>query len=119
LGQVKPGMKGPRANEAFPELVQAVFELERAIGPPGREPSGMATINRHAAFTPHTDAGAGKGQSTSLIVGLGTYAGGQLVVEGQASDIRHRPLEFDGWRRRHWTRPFEGERFSIVWFTPA
>ena len=22
------------------------------------------------------------------------------------------------WRQRHWTLPFEGERFSVVWFTP-
>jgi diketogulonate reductase-like aldo/keto reductase len=33
-------------------------------------------------------------------------------------DIRYSPLQFDGWNQRHWTLPFEGERFSIVWFTP-
>ena len=32
--------------------------------------------------------------------------------------IRYAPLEFDGWQQRHWTLPFAGERFSIVWFTP-
>lgn len=31
---------------------------------------------------------------------------------------RYRPLEFNGWTQRHWTLPFEGERFSVVWFTP-
>ena len=62
--------------------------------------------------------GQGLGQSTSLIVGLGDYDGGELVVEGEPFDIRYAPLTFDGWRQRHWTLPFAGERFSLVWFTP-
>ena len=36
----------------------------------------------------------------------------------QAHDVRYAPLEFNGWTQRHWTLPFEGERFSLVWFTP-
>ena len=36
----------------------------------------------------------------------------------QAHDVRYTPLTFDGWRERHWTLPFQGERFSLVWFTP-
>mgnify|MGYP005853764285 CR=1 FL=1 len=40
------------------------------------------------------------------------------MVEGEEHDIRYRPVEFNGWKQRHWTLPFEGERFSLVWFTP-
>ena len=40
-------------------------------------------------------------------------------TKGDAHDVRYAPTEFDGWRERHWTRPFRGERFSLVWFTPA
>jgi hypothetical protein len=75
-------------------------------------------INRNAQFRPHVDSGAGAGQSTSLIVGLGTYVGGELMVEGDKYDIRYNPIEFNGWTQRHWTLPFRGERFSLVWFTP-
>ena len=53
-----------------------------------------------------------------MIAGLGEYSGGDLVVEGSVNDIRYKALEFDGWQQRHWTLPFDGERFSIVWFTP-
>ena len=106
-----------RGNAEFEELTHAIFELERTIAP-GRTPSTMVAVNRRATFLPHTDAGAGFGQSTSLIVGLGDYTGGELVVEGEPHDIRYAPLTFDGWRQRHWTLPFEGERFSLVWFTP-
>ena len=55
----------------------------------------------------------------SMIVGLGDYSGGELMVEGSQHDIRYKAVEFDGWKLRHWTRPFRGERFSLVWFTPA
>ena len=108
----------PRGNLACPELAEAVFELERALAP-GRPPSTMVAINRRASFRPHTDAGAGLGQTTSLIVGLGDYTGGELAVEGAVVPIRYVPHEFDGWRSRHWTLPFAGERFSLVWFSPA
>jgi hypothetical protein len=106
-----------RGNVLFDELVHATFALESALMP-DRPPSTMVAVNRRALFRPHTDAGSGFGQSTSLIVGLGDYSGGELVVEGEPSDIRYKPLQFDGWRQRHWTLPFEGERFSLVWFTP-
>jgi len=66
----------------------------------------------------NSDSGAGAGQSTSLIVGLGTYTGGELMVEGEKKDIRYKAIEFNGWKQRHWTLPFHGERFSLVWFTP-
>ena len=107
----------PKANLLFPELVKAAFELEVVLCP-NRPPSSTIAINRNAAFRPHTDSGAGAGQSTSLIVGLGHYAGGQLVVEGEKKDIRYSPIEFNGWKQRHWTLPFGGERYSLVWFTP-
>jgi hypothetical protein len=53
-----------------------------------------------------------------MIVGLGDYQGGELFVEGEKINIRYKPVEFDGFRLRHWTAKFAGERFSLVWFTP-
>jgi hypothetical protein len=109
--------KQPKSNFLFPELVKAAFELEAKLFP-DREPSSTIAINRNAQFRPHTDSGAGAGQSTSLIVGLGTYSGGELLVEGEKHDIRYKGIEFNGWKQRHWTMPFYGERYSLVWFTP-
>jgi tRNA U38,U39,U40 pseudouridine synthase TruA len=109
--------KQPKSNSLFPGLVKAAFELERNLCP-DREPSSTIAINRNAQFRPHTDSGAGAGQSTSLIVGFGTYSGGELMVEGEMRDIRYKAIEFNGWKERHWTMPFGGERYSLVWFTP-
>jgi FkbM family methyltransferase len=79
--------------------------------------SASCAVNCNAAFVPHVDSGTGANQSLSYIVGLGTYQGGDLVVESQERNIRYAPLAFDGWRQQHWTQPFTGERFSLVWFT--
>lgn len=116
LGQM-PGDHQPLGNKRFPDLLTACYELEEAMLPL-RPPSSTVVINRNAQFMPHTDSGAGHGQSKSLIVALGDFEGGELVIEGDPYNINLRPLEFDGWKQRHWTLPFRGERFSIVWFTP-
>ena len=128
----------PLGNHLFPSLVQHVFELERELiqgsshgfdsekeaaqlAKPlrfSRLPSSHCAINCNAEFLPHVDSGRGAGQTLSLIVGLGDYRGGELSVETETWDIRYAPLEFDGWKMRHWTRKFVGERFSLVWFTP-
>jgi hypothetical protein len=77
----------PAGNEKFPELVKAAFLLERALLP-GRPGSSTIAVNRNAQFRPHTDSGAGAGQSLSLIVAMGDYVGGDLMVEGERKDIR-------------------------------
>ena len=115
--------KLPLGNELFPDLVRSIFDLElQIIADDGmqRLPSTHCAVNRNAEFVPHVDSGKGQGQSLSMIVGLGDYEnGGSLFVEGKSYNIRYQPFEFDGWRQRHWTEPFEGERYSLVWFTPA
>lgn len=125
----------PLGNTLFPELSRSVFLLEQAIidatTPPIPSADGMhrqdlsrrtvsthCAVNRNAQFTPHVDSGRGAGQSVSMILGLGNYAGGEIIVEGTEYDIRYNALEFDGWKQLHWTAPFSGERFSLVWFTP-
>ena len=43
---------------------------------------------------------------------------GEIFVDGEPYDIRYKGLEFDGWNQLHWTNAFNGERYSLVWFTP-
>ena len=108
-------------NNAESDVVAAVFALERVDKAPLPIQTTVDDV-RHQPVgavpaAPRRRRG-GFGQRTSLIVGLGDYSGGALVVERVEKDIRYAPLEFDGWRERHWTLPFKGERFSLVWFTP-
>jgi hypothetical protein len=119
-------------NELVPELVKAVFELGGELSvsprsfadgspiPTGTRPiSSHCAVNRNADFTPHVDSGRGQGQSVSMIVGLGDFSRGSIFVEGKPYSIRYNPLEFDGRTQLHYTEPCQGERFSLVWLTPA
>ena len=81
IGLFPPPLRMPHSNSQLPGLLEALLKLEKAICP-GRPCSTTITVNRHAEFRPHRDSGAGAGQSTSLIVGLGDYIGGSLMVEG-------------------------------------
>lgn len=117
-------LRVPLGNQLFSELVEAIFELEECFsndpqsGVYKRPTSSHCAVNRNAQFTPHVDSGRGAGQSLSMICGLGDYNGGELMIEGEPADIRYIAKEFDGWKQRHWTAPFVGERYSLVWFTP-
>eukprot|EP00933_Yihiella_yeosuensis_P066569 TRINITY_DN7090_c0_g1_i2.p1 TRINITY_DN7090_c0_g1~~TRINITY_DN7090_c0_g1_i2.p1 ORF type:complete len:464 (-),score=70.37 TRINITY_DN7090_c0_g1_i2:207-1550(-) len=115
VGVMGGGLADPKGNSLFPELLRASFLLEKVLVP-HRIPSSTIAVNRNAAFLPHRDSGAGAGQTTSLIVALGDFVGGEIVAENVVHDIRYKPLEFDGFAERHWTLPFKGERFSLVWF---
>jgi FkbM family methyltransferase len=122
----------PTVNKQFPELVDAIFELEAYHSSensrsclndiPGNGSVALAsthcTVNRNIEFTPHFDNGKGQEHSHSMIVGLGDYAGGEFVVDGKSYSIRYDVLKFDGWKQIHSTTRFRGERFSLVWFTP-
>ena len=124
----------PLGNHYFPDLVDAVFDLEKmltnqlikrantdgsvSVEKSDRISSSHCAVNFNAQFTPHVDSGRGLGQSLSMIVGLGDYNEGEIFVEGVPHQIRYQPLEFDGWGLRHWTNHYRGERFSLVFFTP-
>ena len=56
-------------------------------------------------------------QSKSMIVGLGDYVGGEIVIEGTPHNILYNPIEFDGWKQIHYTFPFKGSRYSLVYFS--
>ena len=53
----------------------------------------------------------------SYIVGFGDYTGGELNVSEAAHDIRHRGHLFNGAREWHWTSPWQGTRYSLVFFS--
>jgi hypothetical protein len=119
------------------ELWHECVRLEAFLAPVGRSlPSGSVTINSHAQFRPHTDSKHGsrpssqsaqvetesdmalsslRQQQPTLHVGIGSYTGGALFVEGVEHDIRYTPLSYDGVSQKHWTAPFQGERYTLVW----
>ena len=72
------------------------------------------TLNYNYAATPHRDNSHIDG--LARVIALGHFSGGELAVEGRGVlDVRHRWVDFDG-RLLHHVQPFEGERYSLVYF---
>lgn len=126
------------ASERSPALTRLLVRFaERAA--PGMSFTSIQ-VNKNYAARPHVDK---NNLGTSMIVGLGDYEGGGLWVHddegdvdvelsedvssmyhyragetyrGTDLDIRNRWCSFDG-NRLHLTRPFTGERYSLVYYT--
>jgi hypothetical protein len=99
-----------------PDLWEALEEF-RDLYFPLFQFSGVQ-LNYRYALGPHKD-NANIGES--VLVCCGEYTGGDTCVELedgtiQRFDARLRPVVFDGSRFTHWVEPFEGDRFSVVFF---
>lgn len=70
-------------------------------------------VNQNYQTATHKDTG---NQGDSYIVGFGDYTGGELVINDEKVDIRHRGHVFNGAELPHSTCAFEGTRYSIVFF---
>jgi len=73
-------------------------------------------VNQDMTCAPHKDKG---NIGVSAIVAFGDYTGGELVVEGVKHDIKNKIFLFDGSAQEHYTAPFTGERYSLVYHTIA
>lgn len=122
----------------FPWLTQLLVEFCRKEQPHFKFTS--IQVNVDYASKPHVDR---NNLGASFIIGLGNYTGGKLWVHddsgrkkhtldeditlapmykkqdtylGREINIRNRWTQFDG-NRLHFTRPFNGVRYSLVYFT--
>jgi hypothetical protein len=68
-------------------------------------------INKNFLCPPHKDT---NNIGDSIIVGLGDYTGGDLIIEDEPHCILYSPLIFNGSENTHWTAPFLGDRYSVV-----
>jgi hypothetical protein len=104
--------RGPsKYNKKYPELFVA---LQKLIA--GEHPEFNYTtiqINKNVLCIPHIDK---NNVGDSMIIGLGDYTGGELVVEGQPTDIHNKFVVFDG-RKGHWNEDWDGCRYSMIFFT--
>lgn len=75
-------------------------------------------VNRNTVCKKHLDS---KNTGTSLLVGLGSYTGGETILynkDGVESkfNINTHSLIFNGSKIPHSSEPFEGTRYSLVFF---
>ena len=104
--------RGPsKFNRKYTKLLEMLKSFVLEI-----DPSFQFTtiqVNKNIQCEPHVDK---NNMGPSYIIGLGNYDGGDLVIEGKEISIKNKWVQFDG-RKAHWTNPFNGTRYSIIYFT--
>lgn len=99
------------ASIKYAELYQLLKEYIKELNPDFIYTH--ITVNKNIVCKPHTDS---KNTSLSLAIGLGDYTGGNLYIDGVPTDIRYKPVIFDG-AKEHWTDEFDGERYSLIYYS--
>ena len=106
---------GSRMNYERPEIYLEILRIAAAVLPPDFIWTSCQ-VNQNYKTAEHKDVGnAGE----SCIIGFGNYTEGELMIEETPVDIRHKMVFFDGSLYRHSTRPWEGNRYSLVYHRPA
>ena len=74
-------------------------------------------INKNYPIPKHKDS---KNQDESVLVTFGDFTGGLTCIDSNGItlkfDARDRKALFDGSKHEHWVEPFNGDRYSLVFF---
>jgi hypothetical protein len=103
-------------NFHYPEIYDALKAIILIIDPFFKYKT--ITINKNVEALPHRDK---NNTNSSLIIGFGNYTGGGLYVEEpdgsfKLHDIHNKPLYFNGVLQTHYTEPFNGERWTAIYY---
>ena len=81
-------------------------------------PFNAITVNQNYRAAPHYDK---HNSGVSMVVAFGDYTGGELeFLEGERKgvyNVRHRPIIANFCEILHAVREFQGERYSLVFYT--
>ena len=120
LGEVRDYSTGGKRISNFTKNNIELYNLLCEYGSTITDiPFKSICINKNTIAEPHVDR---NNRGVSCIVGLGDYTGGELVLKGNADcddskvSIHKNPIEFDGSKIIHYSLPFEGTRYSIIYF---
>ena len=114
MGLVRDWKTGGKTISNFTQKYPELWNLLVKYGDDNvPHPYTSVCINHNTISKPHYDS---NNKGVSSIIGIGDYTGGELVVEHQAIDIKNKLFTFDGSKQLHWSLPFEGQRYSLIFF---
>lgn len=115
LGYVKQPFSKYRGlskfTERHPELYKKLIELHDSIDRDHKFTS--ITINHNVRCKPHRDK---LNLGDTIIVAIGDYTGGRLVIDGLPIDINRKPKYFNGYLHEHYNEEHIGDRYSIMFY---
>ena len=109
----KTGLYDSVNNSKYPELYNLLLEFYDKFVKQHYPEYTSIQLNKNYLSKRHIDK---NNINNSYIIGLGDYSGGDLIINSYKHNIRYKPLLFNGKRWIHETEPFNGNRYSIVFF---
>jgi len=101
----------------FPHL-ETLFKDFSYIHFPIKFKWNQVQINKNFQCDKHIDR---ENVGNSCIIGLGSYTGGELVIENENKkekiiDIKYNPFVFNGSKLYHYVKPFTKHRYTLVFY---
>jgi len=114
LGEVRDYQTGKKRISNFTKNNLELFEKLCIYGASITDiPFKSICINKNTIAEPHKDR---NNKGVSCIVGLGDYTGGELVYGETKVNIHKNPIHFDGSKIEHYSLPFDGTRYTLIFF---
>ena len=114
LGLVRDYLTGGKRISNFTLDNQELYDLLVSYGKSITDiPFKSICINKNTIAEPHVDR---NNSGVSCIVAIGEFIGGDLVYGTQRVNIHNNPIEFDGSKIEHYSLPFYGTRYSLIYF---
>jgi hypothetical protein len=114
LGLIRDWKTGNKIISKFTNENMELFNLLTEYGKSITSvPFKTICINFNTIAEKHLDK---NNAGISCIVGLGDYTGGELVYGETIVNIHENPVHFDGSKIIHYSLPFVGTRYSVIFF---
>jgi hypothetical protein len=108
----------PRHRERYAELWKLAGDIMQCMEPSGAYVYSSIAVTKQFQSSPHVDM---NDKTWQFAFSVGDFdGGGELCVEMSPSEVcaidtHNRLAQIDG-RYVHWVAPYEGERFSVVYY---
>lgn len=107
----RPTLQLSRWSVKYPEIWEKLQRIGNIICPFDFKTIQM---NNNLVCPPHKDK---HNTGMSMLISFGNYTGGEIVIEGTVYNAYHTPTIFDGSKLEHWNNTFEGNKYSLVFFS--
>ena len=111
------GLYHTKVKDEYPELEEVFREFASWYFPDFN--FLQVQMNKNFKCPPHFDS---KNIGESVLCGFGNYKGGNTIIQLTESqtkriDPRAAPCRFNGSKFMHWVEPYEGDRYSLVFYS--
>ena len=112
---IETGLYFTKVMDDYPQLEEIFQEFGQLYFPTFE--FNQTQLNKSFPCPKHFDS---KNQGESILISFGDFTGGLTKIDIGSDvltiDCRANPYKFNGAKFEHWVTPFEGTRYSLVFF---